>query len=284
MSTLESISQPRSVSGNSEATAIEQSRAIAEVQAAVVVAQQKPRDVDAARRRMLQACSSLPLAQKAFYSVPNRGQGPSVHLARELAQCWGNIQHDMVELRRDDAAGESEMQAAAWDVEHNTRSSRSFISPHVRMKGRQRQALTDVNDIVNQNNNAASRAQREVIFTILPVWFVEEAKAACEATLQRGDGEPLDARIAKAIDAFGRDGISPEMLGGRIGRSRDRWDEQDVADLLVLFQSLRSGDLSRDEAFGEGAGGVTAAEIQTASTPPTSPDASANEHWNEVAS
>lgn len=259
MTTLDTISQPRTVAGNSEATAIEQSRAIAEVQAAVVVAQQSPRHVASARTRMQQACSSLPLAQKAFYSVPNRGQGPSVHLARELAQCWGNVQHSMVELRRDDVAGESEMQAVAWDIEHNTRSSRSFISPHVRMKGRQRQVLTDVSDIVNQNNNAASRAVREVIFTILPVWFVEEAKALCEATLQRGDGEPLSARISKAIEAFGRDGITTDMLEGRIGRGQDRWDEQDVADLLVLFQSLRSGDIAREEAFG--VGGVTTAEI-----------------------
>ena len=261
MTSLEQISQPRAVAATSEAAKVEQSRAVAEVQAAVVVAQNMPRDINKAREQMRLACGSLALAQKAFYSVPNRGQGPSVHLARELARCWGNVQHGMVELKRDDRAGESEMQAFAWDVEHNTRSVRSFINPHVRMKGKQRQALTDVNDIVNQNNNAASRAVRETIFTVLPVWFVEEAKELCQATLQRGDGEPLEERVAKAITAFGRDGITADMLEGRLGRGQDRWDEQDVADLLVLFQSLRSGDTSREDAFGAEARGVTAEDV-----------------------
>lgn len=261
MTSLEQITQPRAAVAASQATQVEQSRAVAEVQAAVVVAQNMPRNVEKAREQMRMACSTLALAEKAFYSVPNRGQGPSVHLARELARCWGNVQHGMVELKRDDRAGESEMQAFAWDVEHNTRSLRSFINPHVRMKGKQRQALTDVNDIVNQNNNAASRAVRETIFTVLPVWFVEEAKALCSETLQRGAGEPLAERITKAISAFDREGITADMLEGRLGRGQDRWDERDVADLLVLFQSLRSGDTTRDEAFPQASRAVKAEDV-----------------------
>ena len=116
-----------------QATAVEQARAIAEVQAAVVVAQQCPRDMSRAEQEMRDATGRIALAQRAFYRVPNRGSGPSVHLARELARVWGNVQYGVHELRRDDTAGMSEIQAFAWDVQTNTRSTRTFQVPHQRM-------------------------------------------------------------------------------------------------------------------------------------------------------
>jgi len=94
----------------SQMTAVEQARAVAEVQAAVIVAQQCPRDMARADFEMQDACS---LASQSFYTVPNRGHGPSVHLMRELARIWGNVQYGVHELRRDDEAGESEVQAFA---------------------------------------------------------------------------------------------------------------------------------------------------------------------------
>lgn len=268
---LDRIAQPRAaVVPTSQATAVEQARAVAEVAAAVRVAQDFPRDIDKARAQMVQACNTLALAERAFYSVPNRGSGPSVHLARELARCWGNVQHGTVELRRDDHGGESEMQSFAWDVENNSRSVRSFINPHVRMKGKQRQALTDTNDIINNNNNAGARAVRETIFNVLPVWFVEEAKALCEATLKRGNGEPLADRIAKAVTTFARIDVTPEQLEARLTRTRDRWDEQDVASLIVLWQSLSAGETTKADEFPETARpGVTADEITAEDAFPT---------------
>src|SRR4051812_6638163 len=109
--------------GGGQSTSVEQSRAIAEVQAAIVVAQQCPRNVNEATRQMQDAVGRKALADRAFYSFP-RGRetvtGPSVYLARELARCWGNIQYGLKELSRDDNIGESEMLVYAWDVQTNT--------------------------------------------------------------------------------------------------------------------------------------------------------------------
>ena len=127
-----------------QATAIEQARAVAEVQAAVVVAQQRPRDIGRAEAEMRDACSRLAVAERAFYSVPNRGHGLSVHLARELARIWGNLTYGVRELRRDDAEGMSEMEVFAWDWQANVRPSRTVQVPHARMKGRSRQKLDDL--------------------------------------------------------------------------------------------------------------------------------------------
>ena len=70
----------------SQATLTEQARAVAEVQAAVTVAQQVRRDQGRAEAEMKATCERLSVANKAFYSVPNRGTGPTVHLMRELAR------------------------------------------------------------------------------------------------------------------------------------------------------------------------------------------------------
>ena len=58
-----------------QATAVEQSRAIAEVHAAIVVAQQCPRDVQQAIRDMRDSCRQKALAERAFFRY-SRGDGP----------------------------------------------------------------------------------------------------------------------------------------------------------------------------------------------------------------
>ena len=257
-----------------QATAVEQARAVAEVQAAVIVAQNVPRDMARAEQDMKDTCGRLSMAQRAFYSVPNRGTGPSVHLARELARIWGNVQYGVHELRRDDAAGVSEVQAFAWDVQTNTRSTRTFIAPHARMKGKERQALTDLNDIYLSNQNTGARAVRECIFAALPEWLVAEAQRLCRATLEAGEGKPIEQRRADAVAAFARGKVTEQQLVARVGKPVAQWTPQDVGSLEVLFDSLRNGETTKEEAFGEQQR-VTAAEITGGQAPPPPPAADA---------
>jgi hypothetical protein len=186
-----------------QATAVEQARAVAEAQASVVVAQQAPRDLTRVWAQMREACSTRAVAERAFYSVPNRGNGASVHLARELARIWGNLQYAVRELRRDDDARESEIEAFAWDLQANTRVARTFQVPHMRMKGRERQPLIDLSDIYANNQNTGARAVRECIFAVLPDAFVHEAQQICQQTLQgNGDGASAKDQIPAMVAAF----------------------------------------------------------------------------------
>lgn len=233
----------------SQSTAVEQARAEAEVKAAVLVAQSVPRDMGRARAEMQEACGKLRLAERAFYRVPNRGEGPSVHLARELATIYGNIDYGVKELRRDDEAGESEIIAFAWDQQRNTRSVRSFIVPHARMARKQRQKLTDLGDIYLNNQNIGARAVRECIFTVLPTDFVEEAQEICRQTLQNGEGEPLEARITKMLSVFAELGVKPAQIEQKLGRQRSAWTAGDVAQLKIVYRSIMHEGLSVDEEF-----------------------------------
>lgn len=254
--------------GVTQTTAVEQARAVAEVQAAVVVAQQCPRDLTRAETEMAASCARSALAERAFYRVQNRGEGASVHLARELARIWGNVTYGVHELRRDDAAGMSEIQAFAWDVQANVRSTRTFQVPHQRMAGGKRKALVDLTDVYLNNQNIGARAVRECIFTVLPTWFVEAAIERCSETLRDGEGKPLPQRIDEAVAWFGSAfGITQAQLEGKVGRKRDQWDAGDVASLKVLGSSLQRGEVAVEEEFpqarmtgadlaGEGAGQV----------------------------
>lgn len=242
-----------------QATAVEQARARAEVEAAVYVAQKMPRDMARAEAEMRDACGRLALASKAFYSVPNRGNGPSVHLAREIVRIWGNVDYGVHELRRDDTAGMSEVRAFAWDQQTNVRSTRTFQVPHQRMAKGKRQPLIDLGDVYLNNQNVGARAVRECVFTVLPAWYRELAIDLCRATLKNGEGVPLSERIASAVKGFGGIDVTVEQLEQRVGRKRGQWTADDVVQLGITFRSIEAGDVQKDEEFPPVR--VTAAEI-----------------------
>jgi hypothetical protein len=236
-----------------QATAVEQARAVAEVAAAVQVAQQCPRDIRRAWAEMEDACRRTGLAERAFYSVPNRGRGPSVHLARAIALIWGNHDSGVHELSRDDARGMSEIRAYAWDQQTNVRTSRTFQVPHARMvkvKGEQtRQPLVDLSDVYLNNQNIGARALRECIFATLPRDYVDRAQEICRETLQNGDGTPLLDRIAQMVEVFGRIGVTPARIEARLGRPRGQWTAVDVADMQVVIRSIAREETTADAEF-----------------------------------
>lgn len=272
-SALETIQRPAATRVG-QGTAVEQSRAVAEVEAAIVVALRHPRDIDRAVAEMQRSCAQMSLAEKAFFRF-NRGEGqitgPSVHLARELARCWGNFQSGLVELRRDDEYRQSEMLAFAWDVQTNTRTSTTFIVPHIRDTKNGPKILTDMRDVYENNSNMGARRQREMIFDALPGWFTEDAVAACYRTLEGGDKD-VPERIEKCIAGFAALGVTVPQLVRKLGSPADKWTAHDLATLTVIYRSLQRGEIRKEEEFEDAAGRVLAAEIlqplQPAATEP----------------
>jgi hypothetical protein len=239
--------------------------------------------MDRADRDMLRSCGQRSLAEKAFFRYARGGSqisGASVQLARELARCFGNMQFGIVELRRDDQHGQSEMQAWAWDVQTNTRSSTTFIVQHVRDSRNGTTQLTDQRDIYENNANMGARRLREMIFAILPGWFTEDAVSACYRTLE-GDASELPERITNSIKGFAALGIRESQLVQKIGAPVNKWTAADLAQLTVIYRSLKRGETSRDEEFTPAT--LTAADITSAPAPgnghaPEQETAAAEEH------
>jgi hypothetical protein len=249
-----------------QATAVEQSRAVAEVQAAIVVAQQCPRDISRAQRAMRQSCGQKALAERAFFSYPRSGEtitGPSVQLARELARCFGNLQYGISELRRDDGYGQSEMLAFAWDVETNTRSSTTFVVPHRRDTKKGVKALTEMRDIYENNANNGARRLREMIFAVLPAWFTEEAVAECYETLADVDGVPMADRIKSAVSNYAALHVSQADLERKVGAPSSAWSAYDVAHLGVVHRSIMRGEARKEDEFPAATAAVAAGRVGT---------------------
>jgi len=248
-----------------QGTAVEQSRAQSEVYFRVRLAHDVPRDEARAEADMKRACQRLSLAERAFYKLPRSGdtvEGPSVHLARELARIWGNIDYGVTELRQDDEYGQSEILAFAWDLQTNTKVGQTFIVPHKKDTKNGAKPLLKMQEIYENNANNGAKRVREAIFNVLPQWFVEDAQRICKDTIAKGDGTPLEDRIKSAVAAFEKDfGVTLPQLEAKLHRTKDRWDEQDVAGLSVTYKSLKAREVTKEQEFPASATQVTTDEL-----------------------
>lgn len=260
----------------SQGTAIEQSRAVAQVQAAVVVARNFPRNTQHAIKQMQEACSRPAMANRAFYEYKRgreRVTGSTIKLAQELARIWGNVDFGMTELSVDPVNGRSEMMAYAWDLESNTRFSQIVIVHHVRDKNvngeKVSERVSDQRDAYELNTSNAARRLREAIRRVVPDWFFEEAEAICRRTLENpGDGLTTEQRVAKVVAAFERLGIDAPRLETRVGKPTREWTAFDVAQLKITWESLGRNEITAEEAFPMRA---TLTEVSGPTTPRPAP-------------
>lgn len=250
-----------------QSTTIEQTRAVAEVAALVDVAHRWPREKDRAIAELRDTCGLYFVAERAFYEFKRAGSrvhGPTIHLMVEVANCWRNIAYDVAELYRDAAAGRSEAQAWAWDLERNVRSSQRWIVPHQRDRKGGPVELSELRDIYEKTANEGSRRVREAIRRVVPAWFVDMAVTLCQETLERGSDAgkkavPLDVRIADAIARFDELGVRRGQLEIKVDRPVGEWTARTLASLHVTYVSVNRGEISVGDAFPSEA--VTAGEI-----------------------
>ena len=266
-----------------QGTRVEMSRAVAEVQAMVIVAQARPRNIREATDDMLRTCQMEEMAEQAFYRYPrgkddqgrtNYVTGPTVQLMRAIMGCWGNCQSGIGELRRFDPAGGkpgmSEMQAWAWDLQKNFRTSTSFFATWRRDTKYGVVELDADRDVYDNNANLGSRRERTMIEHVLPPWYVEQAKRTCQQTLV-GKPEEFNGRVDEVIALFAEMGVTKDMLEQRRGAPRPVWRAVDLGGLKVMYNMLLRGEVTVEEEFPEarkggrkGSAAATLAEAKAA--------------------
>lgn len=228
---------------------IEQSRAIQEVQAAMVIAKKFPRDPQAAMDNILKACARPSLAELAEFAYPRGStvvEGPSIRLAEAIAQNWGNIQFGIRELSQE--AGESAVEAYAWDMETNTRSTKLFHVKHERHTRAGSKKLTDPRDVYEIVANQGARRLRACILAAVPGEVVDAARRACQVTLQNKEGAP-EEQIKKLVDAFKELGVTREQIVKRLGHHLDSVVMAEVLQLRKIYTSIKDGMADKAEFF-----------------------------------
>ena len=234
-----------SPAANVGAIAIESERAIAEVQGQMTLAKRFPRSMVAAQMDVLDACKSPDFAAIAFYAVPNRGSGPSIRFAEEIARCYGNFSYGHRELSRTETGingpGKSEIEVYAWDQEKNNRSTRQITVMHVTDTKNGAKVLRDQADIDNKIANVASKQMRGRILALVPKALVAAGIAECKRTLAGTGDKPLSDRILGMSKAFAAFGVNGEMLKKHLGHSVDNTTIDELADLMGIYNAIRDG-------------------------------------------
>lgn len=244
---------------NEEAVAVEvspevlynQDKAAVDVQ--ISTAKTYPRSITNATNNALAVVTmDKETAETCTYSVPRKGKaitGPSVHLAKILAQTWGNmrIQAKVVAIEEKQITS----QAIAWDLESNlaiqVEVKRSIMSKTGRYS----------DDMITVSGNAAnSIALRNAILSVIPKGVVNKVyKAALGAiTGDISDDNKLKAKRRQVVDQLiGAYKVTEQDVLDSIGRaSMDHITADDIVTLIGIGTSIKDGDTTVKEAFKKG--------------------------------
>lgn len=226
---------------------VSESRAVAEVQAAFVIAKKFPRDENAAVGKILKACDRPFLAEQSTYAYPRGGElvtGPSIRLAEAIAQYWGNIDCGVREISQAD--GVSVAEAYAIDLETNVRVRKTFHVPHVRETKKGKQRLTSSRDIYELVANQGARRLRACILGVIPGDVTEAAEAQCKETLLR---QSVVENLPKLLKAFEEFSITKELIEKRLGHNIESIIPQEVVTLRGIYKSIKDGMADRSQFF-----------------------------------
>lgn len=227
----------------------ESARAVAEVQAAYVIAKKFPRDENQAYMAIMNACKRPTLAEHSMYAYPKGGTmvtGASIRLAEALCQSWGNVDCGIRELSQDH--GVSVAEAYAIDLQTNTRITKVFHVKHSRDTKRGKVTLTDQREIYEMVANQGARRLRACILGVLPGDIVEAAVEQCKKTLESSD-VPIKEQIRNMVKAFDEFGVKVEHIEKRLGHKLDATIPSEIVGLKAVYKSIKDGMADRSQFF-----------------------------------
>jgi hypothetical protein len=188
-------------------------------------------------------------AKTCTYSVPRGGKaitGPSVHLAKILAQVWGNLRCEAKVVLIDSRQITSE--AICFDLENNlaikTQVKRSIMGKSGRFN----------DDMITVTGNAAnSIALRNAILSVIPRAIVDKVYNASKQVIT-GDVSDKNKLIAKRTQVFTalKDAyeITDKEILSAIGKAAiDHVTPDDLVVLIGIGTAIKDGDTTVDYAF-----------------------------------
>lgn len=199
------------------------------------------------RQAMALATCTEETAESCFYSLRRDGKmirGKSVRLAEIGCACYGNIRAAarIIEI------GERELvaQGACHDLENNVSQS-TEVRRRITTKDGKRYS----DDMILVTANAAcSIAYRNAVYKVVPEALFEPIyHAALSAATGKAD-VPIEVRRERAAQKFSLLGVPQERLLAEIGvKTLDALTVEHLSDLIGLYNAIKAGETSIDEAF-----------------------------------
>lgn len=188
-------------------------------------------------------------AATCTYSVPRAGKaitGPSVHLAKIIAQVWGNMRIEAKVVDTD--AKNVTCQAIAFDLESNVAMKvevrRSIMTKYGRMS----------EDMIVVTGNAGNAiALRNAIFAVVPKAVTDKVYKAAMQTITGdiSDATKLLKRRKQVIDALIQTYLVTEVeVLNAVGKSAlDHIGQEEIVVLIGIGTAIKDGDTTVDQAF-----------------------------------
>ena len=220
----------------------------ANVDVQVSTAKMYPRNISRIRTNSIALVTmDKETAQSCSYALPRGGKpitGPSVHLARILAQQYGNMRAEARVVEITDKQIVS--RATAWDLESNYAVAFEVRRSIVGRNGRYN------DDMITVTGNAANAiAYRNAVLAIIPKGIMEAAYKAAQdlITGDLSDDTKLVARRKKALDFFNDEyAITEAEVLKMLGKQTiQQIKAEQIALMLSTQQALKDGDNTVDE-------------------------------------
>jgi hypothetical protein len=261
------------------ASTMQAAQAQAEVQAAYIVALQRPRSIHTVRIKLLEACDRPGFAARAFYAVPRAGlkkpgritgtrgviEGLSVRFAEKAIQVSGNLRQRTTTIYDDDFKRKLSIQVI--DLETNAIYEREILIE----KTIERREPKDGQVVLGQRTNSAgatvyiiqaseeellqkesalgSRIFRTLGLRLVDADILEECEARILATLTSKDkGDPQAARKAM-IDNFAKLGVMPDDLVLYLGHAIEQCSPAELMELRGLLAAVHDGEVTMADAL-----------------------------------
>lgn len=188
-------------------------------------------------------------AKTCTYSVPRAGKaitGPSVHMAKILAQVWGNLRVEAKVVAVDHTHVTSE--AVCFDLENNlaikTQVKRSIVGRTGRFS----------DDMITVTGNAANAiALRNAVLSVIPRAIVDKVYNAAKGKITGdvSDSTKLIARKKQVFDALQDTyGVSEKEILSSVGKAAmEHITADDLVVLIGIGTAIKDGDTTVEQAF-----------------------------------
>lgn len=188
-------------------------------------------------------------AETCTYSVPRGGKaitGPSVYLAKIIAQQWGNMRVEAKVTSVDSKQVTSH--AVCWDLESNLAIKVEVKRSVVGKNGRFNE------DMITVTGNAAnSIALRNAVLAVVPKAVVDKVYRAAKETITGdvSDENKLKAKRRQVVDGLkGTYSVTEAEILSAVGKvSIDHLTSDDLVVLIGIGTAIKDGDTTVDYAF-----------------------------------
>lgn len=234
----------------------------ARIQAAYIMAINRPRNPDDARARILEACRRPEFAARVEFSKPVSGKqmkGPSIRFAETALRLWGNIDSEVQVVYDDENF--RRINVRITDLETNSTFSKQInvrktverknatgrdgvvIGQRLNSKGETVFIVQSTDDeLITKENALISKALRNEGLRLIPSDIIDEGLSTARETLRNKDATDPAAAKKTLLDAFSSIGVKPAELEKYLKHKTDTISPAELADLRAVYSAIKEGD------------------------------------------